>query len=176
MNAVEFKKGIEENKVKNIEKFLVEYKEEWGETIEDSIDKLLGEYITDGNTEEPLLVDTIKSRVVREYGEWGDATEYEYNNPHKFKDNDYECQARYVEINKRRLFRSVKINVKKYEKRIRELHKSYAYNNASEMEGKYIKKIFEDKGFGIEEGVISHMGGYRTDTILIYWNDVPIKD
>ena len=181
MNAVEFKKGIEENKVKNIDKFLADYKEEWGETIEDSIDELLEKYITDGNTDEPLIIDTIKSGITREYGEWQDVNKFEYNNKEIFGDSpDYQYQSYFVLINKRKMFRNAEVNVKKYRKRIQETYKHYIYDKANEAAQAYIKKIFKNKEFLVEDIRQNiHSGFYNRhskDCLFVYWNYDKIEE
>ena len=176
MNAVEFKKSIEENKVKNIDKFLTDYKEEWGETVENSIDKLLKEYINSGNSDEPLEISIIKSRITREIGEWEDATSGEYNYPYAFDIHDYECLAYRIKVNKKRLFRNVEIEVTRFKKRAKELHKDYIYGVISNTAREYIKKVFKDKGFQTKETIKGEFGIPVIDKLLVYWGSAPIKD
>ena len=175
MNVVEFKKGIEENKVKNINKFLADYKEEWGETIEDSIDKLLERYITDGGTDEPFIIDTIKSEIIRETGEWQDINEFEYNNKEMFIGfADYQYQSYFVSINKRKMFRKVEVKVRRFRKRIREAHRDYMYNNADEVAQTYIKEIFKNKEFLVKDthknSYVGPFHTYNSAYLSVYWN------
>ena len=176
MNIVEFKKGIEVNKSKNINKFLIEYKEEWGETIEDSIDRLLEVYIAEGNSDEPFEVNIIKSRITKEHGEWEDATSGEFHHSYMYNLEDYECQAYHTKVNKKRLFRNIEVEVKRYKKRTKELHKHCLYSGISNTAREYIKKAFRDKGFQTKETIGSNFGRPFIDKLLVYWNDVPIKD
>ena len=176
MNAVEFKKGIEENKAKNVENFLIDYKEEWGESIEDSINKLLKEYISNGNSDEPFEVSIIKSRITREHGEWEDATSDEYSYKYMYNLEDYEFGSYYTKVNKKRLFRSIKIGVKRYKKRTKELYKHYSYRDISETAKEYIQRVFKDKGFQVKETIVNINRFPVIDKLLVYWNAVPIKD
>ena len=169
MNAIEFKEGIEKNRIENIERFLTNYEKKWGESIEASIDILLNVYIAGGNSDEPLVINTIKVRTAKEQGEWVDATGYEYAYRYWNFNDEYEYAEHSTTVMKKKLFRNVKVDVTKYSKRTKRILERYMYENLTETAKIYIKEIFIKKGFRVHEDT-------HNPCLAIYWSGAPIKD
>ena len=177
MNAVEFKKGIDNNKENDIKGFLDNYNETYGESLENTVDNILEKYIADGSIGEPLTINLINKKVYTKLGEWENIDDhFRYvltfgtnNYPsgqYNFPINDgYEYEV-YDSIDTIKiLFWNRKIEVHRFKKRKIEKVDSIYYFDLSFGEKEYFKKILTDKGFFVTKQL-----GMFAPGLVVYWD------
>ena len=176
MNAVEFKKGIDNNKEKDIKGFLDNYNETYGESLENTVDDILEKYIADGSIREPLTINLINKKVHVKQGEWENIdTRFGYDvsingqilsKHYIFPVNDgYEYESYDTVVVKKMLFWSYKIEVDRFKRRKIEKADSVEYSGLNWEEKEYFKKILTDKGFFVTKEL-----GMFAPGLVVYWD------
>ena len=169
MNAVEFKEKLEKSKEADLLKFLVDYKEEWKESLEETVDKILNKHASDKTTTEPFVIDHVNYELLVEQGEWEIINEtpkglsYLYVYP---RDDKYMYKIdREAEIVKKKWFGTRVIETNIYHRCVYRQERSISYSQLTYDQRRYFKKILTDKGF-----FVSRASGFVYARLDIYWN------
>ena len=169
MNAIEFKEKLEKSKEADLLKFLADYKEEWGESLEETVDKILNEHANDKTTTEPFEIDRVNYELLVKQGEWEVVSELpkELSYTHVYpRCGKYMYKNEFVlETVKRKWFGTKIIETELYYRCVYQQERSISYSKLTYDQKKYFKKILTDKGF-----FVSRASGFMYARLNVYWN------